>query len=215
MNASTPKSFYTETSNLTTLPWAYIKIKKVQLITLGDHKVGKTSILKRYSFNKFSFETYPTIGVDFVSKKIDIGTQPVIVKIWDTAGQDRFHTITHSFYKQCQGVLLVFDVGSRETFESLNTWIENIQSNVEEDTAKYLLGNKVDTEIRQVTEDEGKKVASKYGMKYFEVSAKSGNNVDVAINSLAEDVYKRLKSDKRKGKTRLSKKEKKGNSRCC
>eukprot|EP00826_Nyctotherus_ovalis_P030584 TRINITY_DN2440_c0_g2_i3.p1 TRINITY_DN2440_c0_g2~~TRINITY_DN2440_c0_g2_i3.p1 ORF type:complete len:196 (+),score=42.49 TRINITY_DN2440_c0_g2_i3:180-767(+) len=188
--------------------------RRIQLITLGDHKVGKTSMLKRYSFNKFNYETYPTIGVDFVSKKVTIDSHPVLIKIWDTAGQDRFHTITYSFYKHCQGVLLVFDVGSKESLNNVHAWIENIEANAEEQAIKYLIGNKIDCEQREVTAEEAKRVAYKYGMKYYEVSAKMGENVDAAITSLAEEVYRKLEGSENGSKVLLANKPDRSTG-CC
>ena len=166
----------------------YGKGKKLQIITLGDHMVGKTSILKRFNDGTFSFSTYTTIGIDFVAKDIKIGAEKVPIKIWDTAGQDRFHTITHSFYKQCQGVLLVFDVGSRKSFESIHKWMNNIQNHADKGIIKYLIGNKSDTDKKEVEEGEALKVAKDYGMTYFEASARLNKNITEAITSLVKDI---------------------------
>jgi len=165
------------------------KAKKLQIITLGDHMVGKTSLLRRFSDGTFTYSTYTTIGIDFVSKDINIGKDKVPVKIWDTAGQDRFHTITHSFYKQCQGVLLVFDVGSKKSFENIHKWMNNIQNHSDKNIIKYLIGNKIDTDKREVTNEEALAVAKNYDMTYFETSARQNKNVTEAITSLVKDIY--------------------------
>lgn len=165
------------------------KSRKLQIITLGDHMVGKTSILRRFNDGTFTFSTYTTIGIDFVAKDVKIGQDKIPVKIWDTAGQDRFHTITHSFYKQCQGVLLVFDVGSKKSFESVHKWMNNIQNHSDKGIIKYLIGNKVDTEKREVTAEEAQKVADQYGMSYYETSAKLNKNISEVIMKLVNEVY--------------------------
>jgi small GTP-binding protein len=165
------------------------KGKKLQIITLGDHMVGKTSILRRFNDGTFSFSTYTTIGIDFVAKDVKIGSDKIPVKIWDTAGQDRFHTITHSFYKQCQGVLLVFDVGSRKSFDSVSKWMNNIQNHSDKGIIKYLIGNKIDTEKREVSGEDAENVAKEYGMNYFETSARLNKNITEVITSLVKEIY--------------------------
>ncbi len=161
------------------------------MITLGDHMVGKTSILRRFQGNEFIFTTYTTIGIDFVTKDVAIGDgkNKVSVKIWDTAGQDRFHTITHSFYKQCQGVLLVFDVGSKKSFENIHKWMNNIQNHADKGIIKYLVGNKIDNPNREVTAAEAQQVATEYDMKYYETSARLNIQINECINALANDIY--------------------------
>eukprot|EP00826_Nyctotherus_ovalis_P055812 TRINITY_DN7454_c0_g1_i4.p1 TRINITY_DN7454_c0_g1~~TRINITY_DN7454_c0_g1_i4.p1 ORF type:complete len:161 (+),score=43.27 TRINITY_DN7454_c0_g1_i4:2-484(+) len=141
---------------------------KLQIITLGDHTVGKTSILKRFNDGTFSFTTYTTIGVDFVSKVMKVGDESVYVKLWDTAGQERFHTITHNFYKQCQGVLLVFDVRVKSSLTGINRWMEHIRNHADPNVVRYLIANKTDVEKREVPKEEGEELAAKYNMKYYD-----------------------------------------------
>eukprot|EP00826_Nyctotherus_ovalis_P058644 TRINITY_DN8080_c0_g2_i1.p1 TRINITY_DN8080_c0_g2~~TRINITY_DN8080_c0_g2_i1.p1 ORF type:complete len:198 (+),score=58.70 TRINITY_DN8080_c0_g2_i1:100-693(+) len=179
------------------------KLKRLHIITLGDHMVGKTSLLKRFSEDKFTFSTCTTIGIDSVSKEINVGKATVPVKLWDTAGQDRFHTITHSFYKQSQGVLLVFDVGNRRSFENLHKWIKNIQNYSSAEIVKHLIGNKIDTQDRQVFSPEAEKLAKEYNMKYFETSARSGKNVSEVITSLVREVYTKLGTPVSRGEVAL------------
>ena len=111
-------------------------------------------------------------------------------KIWDTAGQERFRTITHTFYKQAEGVLLVFDVTDRMSYENLHSWINSIHEHADEKIIKYLIANKIDlTEERKVTKEEGQKMANQYEMKYFEASAKANVNVTESIESIVKDIY--------------------------
>ena len=164
------------------------KQRKVQIITLGDHMVGKTSILRRFNDGTFTMATYTTIGIDFVAKNVPVGEDMVSVKIWDTAGQDRFHTITHSFYKQCQGVLLVFDVGSKQSFINVHKWMSNIERHADKEIVKYLLGNKTDTDKREVTKEEAQAVGQEYHMRYFECSAKENQNIEEPIVRLVNEI---------------------------
>ncbi len=167
--------------------------RKIQILTLGDGKVGKTSILKRYKEGAFTTHHLTTIGIDFITNDVKIGNELVTVKIWDTAGQERFRTITHTFYKQAQGVLLVFDVTDRMSYENLHSWITSIHEHADEKIIKYLVANKIDlTEERKVAKEEGQKMAQQYGMKYFETSAKANINVTECIESLAKEVYEKF-----------------------
>ena len=167
--------------------------RKLQILTLGDGKVGKTSLLKRYNEDAFTSHHLTTIGIDFITKDIKLNNENVTVKIWDTAGQERFRTITHTFYKQAEGVLLVFDVTERTSYENLHNWVNSIHEHADEKIIKYLVGNKTDlTEDRKVTKDEGQKMANQYKMKYFETSAKSNTNVTEAIEGLAKDVLENV-----------------------
>ncbi len=108
----------------------------------------------------------------------------------DTAGQEKFHTITHAFYKLSQGVLLVFDLTDMESFESLHKWLNNIRTHSDPTIVKYLIGNKCDLEEnRQIPYEKAHATASSYGMRYFETSARSGENVLEALQSIVTDIY--------------------------
>ncbi len=195
--------------------------RKVQILTLGDGKVGKTSLLKRYNEDAFTSHHLTTIGIDFITKDVKIGNDQVTVKIWDTAGQERFRTITHTFYKQAEGVLLVFDVTDRMSYENLHTWVNSIHEHADEKIIKYLIANKIDlTEERKVTKEEGQKMANQYKMKYFETSAKANINVTDAIEGLAKEIYESGASAKAdlRGKVSIGGKDKPKNAQeggCC
>eukprot|EP00826_Nyctotherus_ovalis_P055091 TRINITY_DN7293_c0_g1_i6.p1 TRINITY_DN7293_c0_g1~~TRINITY_DN7293_c0_g1_i6.p1 ORF type:complete len:196 (+),score=39.84 TRINITY_DN7293_c0_g1_i6:107-694(+) len=187
---------------------------KIQIITLGDHTVGKSSILKRFNDGSFSLSTQTTIGLDFVFKDVKVGNTSVPTKLWDTAGQDRFHNITQSFYKKCHGVLLVFDVESRKSFVNVKKWLVNMQSHAEADINKYLVGNKIDTDQREVKKEEAEKMAAEYKMKYFETSAKNNVNITETITSLVSDIYTRLNGQFKETGIKLNGTVKKRGS-CC
>eukprot|EP00829_Urostomides_striatus_P009490 TRINITY_DN2079_c0_g1_i1.p1 TRINITY_DN2079_c0_g1~~TRINITY_DN2079_c0_g1_i1.p1 ORF type:complete len:217 (+),score=69.20 TRINITY_DN2079_c0_g1_i1:65-715(+) len=158
-------------------------------------------IRDRYNEDAFTTHHLTTIGIDFITKEVKIGNENVSVKIWDTAGQERFRTITHTFYKQAQGVLLVFDVTDKQSYENLHTWVNSISEHADQGIIKYLIANKIDlTSERVVTQEEGQKMAKQYNMKYFETSAKNNVNVTESIESIAKEVYENctLKEDPNK-----------------
>eukprot|EP00826_Nyctotherus_ovalis_P048056 TRINITY_DN5623_c0_g1_i1.p1 TRINITY_DN5623_c0_g1~~TRINITY_DN5623_c0_g1_i1.p1 ORF type:complete len:204 (-),score=58.79 TRINITY_DN5623_c0_g1_i1:1334-1945(-) len=160
----------------------------ISVMLLGESAVGKTALIHRFTERKFSSEFFTTIGTDFVRKEITDGDEKIIAQIWDTAGQERFTTITKSFYKQADGILLVYDVHKAETYEKLNNWIQSISSNAGSRIPKYLVANKIDLEDeRQVEKAEGEKLAERTGMKYFETSARTGDNVDEVFEDIIRE----------------------------
>ena len=149
----------------------------------------------RYHDDTFTSQHLTTLGIDFITKEIAKGDKEVVIaKIWDTAGQEKFRTITKSFYKQADGILLVFDLTDRESFDKLHSWVTNIYETAEANVVKFLVGNKLDlTESRVVDREEAMKVASEYDMKYFETSAKHKIAVSEVFAELIEDVCKQNK----------------------
>ena len=159
---------------------------------LGESKVGKSALIRRFSMDEYTPEFYTTLGMDFVTKEVTDNDTNISAQIWDTAGQERFMTMTKSFYKRCDGILLVYDISLRKSFMRLNTWIENIACDASVRIPKYLLGNKVDLkEAREVTIEEGREFATKHNMTFFETSAKNNTNVTEAFESIIKDSFKK------------------------
>ena len=115
----------------------------------------------------------------------------VKLQIWDTAGQERFKNITASYYRGGNGVLVVYDITDRESFENLNSWLIEIEKNANKNVYKLLIGNKCDLEDkRKVTYQEGKEVASSNGMQFIETSAKTDTKVKDAFEMLTQEIIK-------------------------
>ena len=190
--------------------------RKIQILTLGNSKVGKTSILKRYDDDKMPLAYLTTLGVDLITKRLKFDNEDITLKIWDTAGQERFRTITHSFYKQAEGVLLVYDVTDRESFESLTGWVKTIQEHSDADIIKYLVANKIDlVEGRKVDKEEGKAIADKYKMKYYETSARNNINVKEVVEDLAHEIYATFNPREIHARITTGKTKSSGHSGCC
>jgi len=128
-----------------------------KLVVVGDTSTGKTNLIQRYVNNKFSESSLPTIGVEFHSKNIKIQPnngeeQNIQVQIWDTAGQERFRGIAGSYYRHSSGILLVYDITLRQSFDNLGKWLSEIKKYAEQDAFIYVIGNKKDlVEDREVT----------------------------------------------------------------
>ena len=147
------------------------------------------------------------------------------MQIWDTAGQERFKNITASYYRGGNGVLVVYDITDRDSFENLNSWLIEIEKNANKNVYKLLIGNKCDLEDkRKVTYQEGKDFATSNGMQFIETSAKNDTKVKDAFELLTQEIIKasvtKDKSMERKEKavhlssntSDLNTKQKKG---CC
>jgi len=174
---------------------------QIKLLMIGDSGVGKTCLLLRYANDSFSPTFITTIGIDFKIKTVCLDNTVVKLQIWDTAGQERFRTITTSYFRGAQGILLVYDVCDRGSFENITNWIGQIEQHADINVTKVLIGNKCDADPGkiQVTEAEGQALADQYGIKFFLTSAKNDLRVTEAFESVARDVMNRLMSIQKPG----------------
>lgn len=197
----------------------------LKYLIIGNSGVGKSCLLLRYADDVYTDKHIITIGVDFKIKTLTINGQKVKANIWDTAGQERFKNITASYYKGASGVMLVYDITDKESFNNLNSWLIEVEKNAPNNVYKILVGNKSDlTDKRQVSTDEGKEFADTYHMKFLETSAKNSANVEEAFTTMTKEIIaikKKSKGseDKRKdniviGGTTQNIGENKG-GRCC
>jgi Ras-related protein Rab-1A len=158
----------------------------LKILLCGDSSVGKTSLLLKYTDNYFPELHISTIGVEYKIKELNINGRKVILRIWDTSGQERYRSITQNFYRNANGILFVFDLTNKVTFDNIKNWLTDSQ-NFETKVIKILVGNKSDLiEERKVDQDSVERYADKKEMQYYETSAKDGNNVDKAFRELAE-----------------------------
>ena len=161
------------------------------LFIVGGIAVGKTAFLLRFIENSFLPPKYATIGIDFKIKLLNIQDKSIKFQICDTPGPDRLRVITKTFYKRPHSFILVYDVTNKKSFKKIKSnFIKEIEENAASNVKKILVGNKCDLPNRVVTEDEGKKLAEEYNMEFFEVSAKTGQNVNEAFNYLIEYLLK-------------------------
>jgi small GTP-binding protein len=187
-----------------------------KILLLGDSSVGKTCILTRYSENTFQEEHMATIGLDFKIKSVNLNGKIVKVQIWDTAGQDRFKSITKNYYKGAHGIILIYDVSNPKTYDNIKKWLAQIKEEASSKVCIILVANKIDHEERVVTEEEGEKLAKSFNLKIFESSAKENINVTEAFQEVIENIsvnYSNIMTGGTKlQNTKIITKEKKG---CC
>ncbi|KAJ3432640.1 ras-related protein rab-2-a [Anaeramoeba flamelloides] len=166
-----------------------------KFILIGDSGVGKSCILNRFTNHGFESVYDATIGVEFNARAIEISEKTIKLQIWDTAGQETFRSITRSYFRGSMGALLIYDITQRETFNHLNSWLEDILEHSSPDIEIMVIGNKNDlTELRQVEFEEGEKFAKEKGLTFLETSAKDNINIEESFTKIAENIFNQVES---------------------
>ncbi|CAD8112173.1 unnamed protein product [Paramecium sonneborni] len=163
-----------------------------KFIVLGDQSVGKSSFVKQYSESIFIEAHKPTIGVEFVKKMVVVDKRKVELQIWDTAGQEQFRSMIKSFYRGAAAVFVLYSVNSRDSFEKLDQWLQELQESAHEEIVKILVGNKSDLD-RDISKEEAEKFMNENNFSlFFETSAKTGENVEKAFEDTVKLVIMRM-----------------------
>lgn len=161
----------------------------LKLLVLGESNVGKSSIILRFTGNEFRDDMIVTVGLDYKTKQITVDGNTVNLAIWDTAGQERFRTLTPSFYRDGQGAILVYDVTDRQTFQKLETWLNELATYCNKtDIVKMVVGNKVDLPNREVSTEEGLQFARRHQTLYIESSAKTADGINCSFEELVQKI---------------------------
>jgi small GTP-binding protein len=196
----------------------------IKILTLGDTLVGKSSIVLRFSDNRFDDNQLATIGIDYKTKYIKVKDASVKVLLWDTAGQEKFRNIARQYYKGANGVLLIYDVCDRKSYERIGFWMDELKQNNEiEQLYIILVGNKIDLEEKRVvTREEAEKYAEDNNINYLEVSAKTGEGILDLFNEVTKGTMDKVfndqdnNEDKEKIKTYLdTNNNRKRKKKCC
>ena len=164
-----------------------------KILFLGSISVGKTSIICRYVNDMLKNDQKSTIGIDYKTKIVEYKSQKIKLKIFDTSGQERFRTLTKNYYQGSDGIIMVFDIKKRETFEEITYWMEEINKNCDKNKIGLLLvGNKNDGDIneRKISTEEARNISNIYDFNYIETSALINSNIkecfDLIIHSIFE-----------------------------
>ena len=161
----------------------------LKILLIGDSHVGKTSLLLKYVDDFFPEEHIATIGIEYKDKFINKDGFNIRLQLWDTAGQERFNSITKNIYRNTNGVLFVYDVTKRKSYNSMKNWIKDTEK-IDKDIKGIILGNKIDLEEREVNKDELEELGNKMNMKFLETSAKENINVKEAFILIVEELLK-------------------------
>ena len=190
------------------------KYEEMKIILLGNSSVGKTSFIVKYIDNKFSFDYTATLGIDYKLKKLKSKKgKEIRLRIFDTAGQERFKTVSVSFIKKADGIVLIYDISNKISFEEIGDWIESIKENGKINIPVILVGNKCDLsdDIRQISKKEGQEKADEFQIPFYETSCKDGININEVFDKLVQNIQN---SNYSSGETKVLNAGNK-NKKCC
>ena len=164
----------------------------IKYIIIGNTGVGKTNIIYRFVNGEFENSLQSTIGMEFTTKDYKIGENIFHLQLYDTGGAEHFGSLRQNYYNNADCVIIVYDITNKESFNSIGQWIEECENSHNEDLIKILVGNKTDLskEKRKVTEKEGKDLADRYGIDFYETSALNGYNIEKIFFDCCKKIYK-------------------------
>ncbi|WP_287582952.1 Rab family GTPase [Candidatus Borrarchaeum sp.] len=174
-----------------------------KIIAIGDGTVGKTSIIRRFVHEEFNPKYVKTIGVSHALKRLFIGDNDVTLTIWDTGGQELFDCVRPQYYRGASGGFVIFDVTNKDSFDHLDKWFNDLNNQCSGITI-IVIGNKIDLEAdRVISTEEGEQYALQKGVKFFETSAKTGENVIDVMEELAKLILseRKVKTSEKTKKT--------------
>ncbi|KAE8299543.1 Ras-related protein Rab-17 [Larimichthys crocea] len=167
-----------------------LRTLKVKLVLLGSSGVGKSSLALRFSKDEFR-RTSPTVGCAYLTRVVHLSNVTLRLEIWDTAGQEKYHSVTPLYYRGAHAALLVYDISKRETFIRAQVWLKELEKQyIPGSTVIWLVGNKGDLAThRQVSVEEGQSLANDRGLFFTEASALSGDQINELLLAIAHRVY--------------------------
>ena len=169
----------------------------VKIIIIGDQNVGKTNLINRYVKGEFSNDYMITIGMDFLICNLELDDKIFKLRLWDTAGSERFRSVTKGYYTNSCCALIVYDITDINSFNSVKQWIEDCHSYASKNIHLVLVGNKIDLkDKRKVTKEEGEELASNFGMDFFESSALTGENIENIFLGICKFISKGIDEGK-------------------
>ena len=162
-------------------------LELIRIMLIGDGQVGKTSFIQRFFKNTFTEFMLSTTGINDFRKLMKINDKIFEIKVWDTAGQEKYKCLPRSYYKNINGLIIFYDVTSKESFKGANNWLSEAKDNDGKGAILYIAGNKVDLPNREVSREDGEKFASECKAKYYETSSKINLNINEILMDLILD----------------------------
>jgi small GTP-binding protein len=187
---------------------------KCKIVFLGENATGKTSIIQRYISKSFNEYNEPTIGAAFSGLKKFINEKQLHVEIWDTAGQERYKSLASMYYRGAEYAIIVFDMTINNSFDSIKNWLIDLESN-SASCHVIIVGNKIDLEVK-VDQNYIAEFMNKNKLEYYEVSAKTGENIEELFNYILDHKSKNIKVENMNIIKPINLKPKvKKNNNCC
>ena len=162
-------------------------LQPIKISLLGEAAAGKTSLVERYNKGAFDDEISSTIGSSFVRHEIQVEGKSYRLEFWDTAGSEKYHATIPTILRSTNGILLLFDLTSENSFNKVNYWVDFLNQHIPPKTPIFLIGNKTDLE-RVIDKEKGESKAKEIGaIGYYETSAKTGDGVDALLMAIIEN----------------------------
>mgnify|MGYP002626750584 CR=1 FL=1 len=163
--------------------------EELKIILVGESGVGKTSIINRFIHDTFEDNSPTTTSGTFSAKILLFNDgKKLIFNLWDTAGQEKFRSLTKIFYKQAKVAILVYDITKQDSLDKIkNFWINDLKENITSDIILFLVGNKIDLlEKEEASEEDAQQFAKKMNIDLFNISAKENSGIDKLFNQIAK-----------------------------
>uniref|UniRef100_A0A7E4ZUU2 Ras-related protein Rab-21 n=1 Tax=Panagrellus redivivus TaxID=6233 RepID=A0A7E4ZUU2_PANRE len=158
-----------------------------KVVLLGEGAVGKSSILLRYIENKFNNKHLSTTQASFATRKLTVNGKTVELNIWDTAGQEKYHSLGPIYYRGSQGAMLIYDITDTRSFERIKNWVRELQEVLKGTATLLVVGNKVDLDAtRQIQRETAEEYAKSVGALYAECSAKENIDIDALFETITK-----------------------------
>lgn len=170
-----------------------------KVVVVGSSGVGKTAIVQRLVDGTFSEEGQSTVGVEFKSHAVSFDSEVMKLSIWDTAGQERFRSVSKAYFRNSVGAILVFSLDDQQSFQDLDSWLNDLHSLSTPNAVILLVGNKSDVANKNVSTSEAEQFAKRHGLEYLETSAKDGININDTFIRLARDISEKVKKGELRG----------------
>lgn len=168
----------------------------VKLLIVGNSGIGKSNLLNRFVDDKYTPDFISTIGIDFKTKFIEIDNKIIKVQMFDVAGAERFITITSTYYRGSHGIILSYAINDLQSFNNVTRWANNVSDNCNHYVDRILIGNKCDLLTERCVEyQQGKDLANKFGIKFYETSAKTGYEVNQGFEFFIKIIKDRLEKE--------------------
>ena len=175
----------------------------ISIIIIGDSKVGKTTLMKRYINGNFSENIIPSLGIELYRKIKEINRKKYLIKIWDTCGQERFKALTQNYYRNADGVMLLFDSNNIESFHNLNIWLNSLKEYSIKNFPLIIIGTKSDLPIN-VHDNDINLFCNQFNIKWFRTSAKTGENISLSFDFLTKEILNIKDNNREKIKIKVN-----------
>ena len=197
-------------------------LETISIIMVGDTSVGKSTLMKKFISGQFSDSLAPTLGIELYKKEITIDEKQYLYRIWDTCGQERFRSLSKSYFRNSDGIMLLFDLNSQNSFDNLNSWFISIKESGAEDIPLILVGTKCDL-YNNITEETISNFVSqnKTIQKYFKCSAKENIGIEEPFIELGKLVVKLILPSRERANSKIKIKKSKSmeiqkpKKKCC